>query len=65
MLIYLVIVHYKNVKQLAVSQVGYKTLEGAMNFIKSRSDYNGQPFVGWNVETDECVYKILDIQIED
>lgn len=64
-MIFIVIVH--NIKKpiTAVSQIGYKTLEGAMNFIKSRSDYKGQPFTGWNVVTEEHIYEIKDIQIAE
>ena len=57
----------RNIKDgaAAVSQIGYTTLEGAMNFIKSRSDYKGQPFTNWCVETEEHIYEIKDIQIAE
>ena len=64
-MIFAVKVHYKKNGAIGVSQIGYKTLEGAMNFIKSRSDYNGQPFTNWCVETPDHIYKIFDIQIAD
>lgn len=64
-MIFAVKVYYKKTGAWAVSQVGYKTLEGAMNFIKSRSDYNGQPFTNWSVETPDHIYEITDIQIRD
>lgn len=48
-----------------ISQVGYKTLEGAMRFIRSRSDYAGQTVENWRVETEDHIYTIKDIQIEE
>ena len=64
-MIYIVIVHNIKKPVTAVSQIGYKTLEEAMNFIKSRSDYKGQPFTNWCVETEAHIYEIKDIQIEE
>lgn len=64
-MIFIVFVHYLETGAKAVSQEGYKTLEGAMNFIKSRSDYAGQPFTNWCVETEKHIYEIKDIQIAE
>lgn len=64
-MIFAIEVYYKKGGAHAVSREGYKTLEGAMNFIKSRSDYNGQLFTNWCVETPEHIYRIFDIQIRD
>ena len=64
-MIFIIFVHYINTGAKAVSQEGYKTLEGAVNFIKSRSDYNGQPLTNWCVETDEHIYEIKAIQIAE
>lgn len=63
-MIFAVKVHQKD-GAVAVSQIGYRTLQGAIDFIKSRSDYKGQPITNWCVETDEHIYEIFDIQIED
>lgn len=63
--IYIVIVHSIKNNATAVSQIGYKTLEGAMRFIHSRSDYKGQPFTDWSVTTEEHIYEIKDIQITE
>ena len=62
-MIFAVVVHNIKDGATAVSQIGYKTLEGAMNFIKSRSDYKGQPFTNWCVVTEAHIYEIKDIQI--
>ena len=62
-MIFIVVVHSIKKPITAVSQIGYKTFEGAMGFIHSRSDYKGQPFDGWSVKTEEHIYEIKDIQI--
>ena len=61
-MIFIVLVHYRD-GAVGVSQEGYKTLEGARDFIKSRSDYNGQLFTNWCVETEKHIYEIKGIQI--
>ncbi len=64
-MIFAVKVYYKRQEHWDVSREGYKTLEGAMNFIRSRSDYSGQLFTNWCVETPDHIYQIIDIQIAD
>jgi hypothetical protein len=64
-MIFAVKVNYKKQELWDVSREGYTTLEGAMNFIKSRSDYKGQPFTNWCVETPDHIYMIIDIQIAE
>ena len=64
-MIFIVMVHSIKTNATAVSQIGYKTLKGAMSFIHSRSDYKGQPFDSWSVKTEEHIYEIKDIQIAE
>jgi hypothetical protein len=64
-MIFIVEIYYKKHGATAVSQIGYRTLQGAIDFIKSRSDYVDQPITNWTVETRDHIYIIKDIQIWD
>ena len=64
-MVYVIEVTNKKHAWKGVSQVGYKTLEGALRFIRSRSDYAGQSVENWRVETDDHIYTIKDIHIEE
>lgn len=64
-MVYIVKVYCKKGGVVSVSQIGYRTLQGAMRFVMSRSDYTGQPFDNWRVETPAHIYEITDIKIED
>lgn len=64
-MVYVVKVYFKKGGTMSVSQIGYRTLEGAMRFVMSRSDYSGQPFDNWRVETPAHIYEITDVQITD
>ena len=66
-MVYIVKVYCKKDGSVGVSQIGYRTLQGAFRFIMSRSDYTGQPFdcSSWRVETPDHIYEITDIKIED
>lgn len=64
MTVYIVEVTNKKYAWKGISQVGYKTLEGALQFIRSRSDYAGQSVTNWRVETEDHIYTIKDIKIE-
>lgn len=63
--VYIILVHHRWAPKTNVSQEGYKTLEAAMDFIRSRSDYKGQEFTDWLVVTEEHIYEIKDIQIAE
>lgn len=64
-MVYVIEVTNKKHGWKGISQVGYRTLAGAIRFIQSRSDYAGQIVENWICETEDHIYTIKDIQIEE
>lgn len=64
MKIYIVCYYLKNCDQMSISSEGYKTLEEAQNFIKSRSDEYTQ-LNPMQFADDESVMLIKEISVKE
>lgn len=62
---YVIRVYNLKSRKAKISQEGYKTLDAAVAFIKSRSDYNGDCCVKnyRKLLTQENLYEIFEVDI--